>query len=101
MRMAAAELLDSANEYRQALHALGRRLADEGLQSQAEDLVETLLGPVYYQPAMPVWAPQILGMDKRELLVSLLALLSQGRLAALAQKVHESLRAQRDARLIG
>ncbi|WFD24487.1 HIR complex subunit [Malassezia equina] len=101
MRMAAAELLDSANEYRQALHALGRRLADEGLQIQAEDLVEMLLGPVYYQPAMPVWVPKILGMDKRELLVSLLALLSQGRLAALAQKVHEILRVQREARLIG
>lgn len=95
MRMSAAELLNSANEYRQALYALGRRLADEGLQSQAEDLVETLLGPVYYHPNMPVWTPQVLGMDKRELLLSLLAVLSQGRLAALANRVHEVLRAQR------
>ncbi|WFD28191.1 HIR complex subunit [Malassezia nana] len=94
MRMTAAELLGSANEYRQALHALGRRLADEGLQSQAEDLVEMLLGPVYFQPHMPVWTPQVLGMDKRELLVSVLALFRQGRLAPLAQRVHEVLRAQ-------
>ena len=44
---------------------------------------------------MPVWTPQVLGMDKRELLLSLLAVLSQGRLAALANRVHEVLRAQR------
>ena len=46
-RMAAAALLDSPAEYRQALHALAKKLADERLEAQAEDLIRMLLGPLY------------------------------------------------------
>ncbi|WFD35111.1 HIR complex subunit [Malassezia cuniculi] len=92
-RLEAARLLDSASEYRQALHALARKLADEGIVNQAEDLVRTLLGPIFYKPGISdTWTPNILGMEKRELLSSVLQVMGASRaLAGLVQKYQELL----------
>ena len=77
MRLQAAELLASPAEYQQALLALGRRLSDEGIRNQAEDLLRAYMGPVYYRPGITEsWKPSVLGLDKRELLSSLLAAMS-------------------------
>ena len=79
MRMQAAELLESAGEYREALHALATVLATEGLALQADDLLRSLLGPMYYRPDAPAWNPCVLGMPKRELLASVLTTMQQHR----------------------
>lgn len=47
MKMQAATLLESGAEFKTALMAYARRLGDEGIRNQAEDLVKSLLGPVY------------------------------------------------------
>ena len=93
MRMAAAELLDSATEYRQAVHALARQLAEQGIRNQAEELLRALLGPIYYQPgARPAWKPEVCGLSKRELLASVLSVMSMNRtLAELVQHVQSLL----------
>lgn len=95
MRIEAARLLESANEYRQALHALARKLADEGISNQAEDLVRSLLGPVFYKPGVAdYWTPTAVGMDKRELLASVLQVMGASRaMAGLVQKYQELLQA--------
>jgi protein HIRA/HIR1 len=46
-RLLAATLLDSPGEYRVHLLAYARKLADEGIRNQAEDLCKSLCGPVY------------------------------------------------------
>ena len=79
MRMQAAELLESAAEYREALHALATILATEGLARHADDLLRSLLGPMYYRPDTTAWDPCVLGMPKRELLASVLATMQQHR----------------------
>lgn len=47
MRMNAAVLLDSPTEYKQFLQQYARKLAEEGIRNQAEDLIRCLLGPIY------------------------------------------------------
>lgn len=102
MRIEAASLLESANEYRQALHALARKLADEGIANQAEDLVRALLGPIFLcvhlltsKPGVSeTWVSTAVGMDKRELLASVLQIMGASRaLAGLVQKYQELLQA--------
>lgn len=94
-RIAAAELLESANEYRQAVHALARQLAEQGIRNQAEDLLRSLLGPIYYQPGVqPAWKASVCGLPKRELLASVLSVMGTNKaLAELVQHVESLLRA--------
>ena len=93
MRLQAAELLDSPTEYRNALLALGRHLAEEGLWNQADDLLRMFLGPIYYRPNEPAWDSTVLGMSKRQLLSSLLVTMEHGKLDSLVQGVSEVLHA--------
>ncbi|WFD31954.1 HIR complex subunit [Malassezia sp. CBS 17886] len=94
-RVDAALLLDSPIEFRQGMHALARKLGEEGLRAQAEELLRPLLGPVYYRPdADEQWDPTVLGMSKRELLGSVLQTMGKGRLLnSLVQSYQEALRA--------
>lgn len=46
-KMVMSVLMDSAVEYRAALTAYTKRLADEGLKSKAEELIRDLMGPIY------------------------------------------------------
>ena len=64
---------------REALHALATILATEGLARHADDLLRSLLGPMYYRPDATAWDPCVLGMPKRELLASVLATMQQHR----------------------
>jgi protein HIRA/HIR1 len=47
-RMYAAKMLDSPVEYKQALLAYARRIADEGFRWKAEELARELFGPIYW-----------------------------------------------------
>ena len=46
-RMLAATILESPGEYKNYLLAYARRLADDGIRNQAEDLIKSLIGPIY------------------------------------------------------
>ncbi|WFC97477.1 HIR complex subunit [Malassezia yamatoensis] len=89
MRMTAAEMLESASEYRQAIHALAGQLAEQGIRNQAEELLRSLLGPIYFKPESHTeWNPFVCGMAKRELLSSILTVMSTHRaLTELVQHV--------------
>ncbi|KAK0562642.1 HIR complex subunit, partial [Tilletia horrida] len=93
-RLLGCELLESAGEYRSCLVLYAQRLAEDGIRNMAEDLIRSLLGPVYYRPgAMESWQPEILGMSKRALLAQVLNTMASGRLQALAEQYQDILRA--------
>ena len=48
MRLHSTKLLDSAQEYRQALLLYAKKIADEGFKGKGEELVKELFGPVYW-----------------------------------------------------
>lgn len=91
MRMQAAIVLDSIDEYKAALHALGATLASEGIANQADDLLKSLLGPVYH--ANTPWEPNVLGMSKRSLLADLLSVMAGHKLDRLVHGYQDVLRA--------
>ncbi|KAE8210556.1 hypothetical protein CF327_g5579 [Tilletia walkeri] len=93
-RLLACELLESPAEYRANLLLYAQRLADEGIRNMAEDLIRSLLGPVYYRPGAAVaWEPEVLGFSKRNLLAHVLSTMANGRLKELADQYGEILRA--------
>ena len=47
-RLHSTKLLDSPQEYRQALLLYGKNIADEGFRGKGEELVKELFGPVYW-----------------------------------------------------
>lgn len=47
-RLHATKLLDSPQEYRQALLMYAKKIADEGFRNKAEELIKELYGPVYW-----------------------------------------------------
>ena len=47
-RLHATKLLDSPQEYRQALLMYAKKIADEGFKGKAEELIKDLFGPVYW-----------------------------------------------------
>lgn len=84
-RIMAAALLESPHEYKAHLLSYARKLSDEGIRNQAEDLCRSLLGPVYYNPAATeqpssTWKPSVCGLSKRTLLHDVLRILSKGHL---------------------
>ncbi|PKI85312.1 Hir1p [Malassezia vespertilionis] len=95
MRIGAAELLESGAEYRQAVLALARELTSAGILTQAEDLATSLLGPIYYKPGAVVqWKPNVCGIDKRELLGTVLDIMQRNSVFAQpVQRFREHLRA--------
>ncbi|KIS67027.1 uncharacterized protein UMAG_04900 [Mycosarcoma maydis] len=94
-RILAATILDSANEYKNHLIAYAKRIAEEGIKNQAEDLIKSLIGPIYYKPEKnqdAAWQPTILGFDKRQLCGQVLQILARPRnLTSLVQPYQEIL----------
>ncbi|KAG8894286.1 HIR complex subunit [Tulasnella sp. 408] len=114
-KLHAAEVLDSPQEYKTALLAYAKRLADEGYRAKAEELIKELFGPLYwYVPASPypsvqkrliplwrrrkpgkeeTWCPTVLGMQKRDLLREVLPIFVKSKtLAKLGQDWQDTLR---------
>ncbi|KAF8678405.1 Protein HIR [Rhizoctonia solani] len=93
-RLAAAQLLDSPAEYKQALLLYAKRLADEGFRSKAEELIKELSGPMYYRPGREEkWQPAVLNMNKRDLLKDVLGIFARSKtLAKLGQDYQEVLK---------
>lgn len=94
-RMLAATILDSANEYKNHLITYAKRIAEEGIKNQAEDLIKSLIGPIYYKPERDqdaAWEPTILGFDKRQLCSQVLQIMARPRnLTSLVQPYQEIL----------
>ncbi|KAJ9474304.1 Protein HIR1 [Pseudozyma hubeiensis] len=94
-RMLAATILDSANEYKNHLFTYAKRIAEEGIKNQAEDLIKSLMGPIYYKPEKDqdaAWQPTILGYDKRQLCSQVLQIMARPRnLTSLVQPYQEIL----------
>lgn len=94
-RILAATLLESANEYKNYLVAYAKRIGEEGIKNQAEDLIKSLIGPIYYKPEQDqeqAWEPSILGFDKRQLCSQVLQILARPRnLTSLVQPYQEIL----------
>ncbi|KAF8756991.1 Protein HIR [Rhizoctonia solani] len=101
-RLAAAQLLDSPAEYKQALLLYAKRLADEGFRSKAEELIKELSGPMYYRPGREEkWQPTVLNMNKRDLLKDVLGIFARSKtLAKLGQDYQEVLKKQTKKRII-
>ncbi|CAE6467659.1 unnamed protein product [Rhizoctonia solani] len=93
-RLAAAQLLDSPAEYKQALLLYAKRLADEGFRSKAEELIKELCGPLYYRPGREEkWQPTVLNMNKRDLLKDVLGIFVRSKtLTKLGQDYQEILK---------
>lgn len=47
-RLSSTKLLDSPQEYKQAMTMYAKRIADEGFRAKAEELIRELFGPVYW-----------------------------------------------------
>lgn len=74
-KLHAARILDSPQEYKQALLVYAKKVADEGFRAKAEELIKDLFGPVYWRPGREdAWSPMLLGMPKRELLKDVLSI---------------------------
>lgn len=91
-RLHATKLLDSPQEYRQALLMYAKKIADEGFRGKAEELIKDLFGPVYWyvlaflfshnltgsrssrRPGREDgWNPTVVGFSKRDLLKDVLS----------------------------
>jgi len=93
-RMLGCEVLGSGAEYRASLLLYAQKLGEEGIRNMGEELVRSLMGPVYFRPgAQETWEPEVVGMSKRALLSEVLAIFSNGRLQALADQYADVLRA--------
>ena len=74
MRLHSTKLLDSGQEYRQALLLYAKNIADEGFKGKGEELVKELFGPVYWRPGRDdPWNPSVAGLAKRDLLKDVLS----------------------------
>ncbi|KAG6899851.1 hypothetical protein C0993_006195 [Termitomyces sp. T159_Od127] len=49
-RLNSTKLLDSPNEYKQALLLYAKKVADENFRAKAEELIKELYGPIYHRP---------------------------------------------------
>jgi len=47
-KLHAAVVLDSPQEYKQALLVYAKKIADEGFRAKAEELIKDLFGPLYW-----------------------------------------------------
>lgn len=83
MRMQAAILLSSKDEYQLHLRAYARQIADEGLKGLGEELIREFLGPIYYTTAegseRPKWESTIFDIPKRTICRELLGIMSKSR----------------------
>ena len=96
-RLNSTRLLDSPQEYKQAMSMYAKRIADEGFRAKAEELIKELFGPIYWcardgdelfffvRPSADVlhvsrpgredvWSPTVVGLSKRDLLKDVLSI---------------------------
>ncbi|KAG6821105.1 hypothetical protein H0H93_006444 [Arthromyces matolae] len=79
-RLNATKLLDSPQEYKQALLLYAKKIADENFRGKAEELIRELHGPVYFRPGREDnWTPTIVGLSKRDLLKDVLSVLTRSK----------------------
>ncbi|PFH50533.1 hypothetical protein AMATHDRAFT_144901 [Amanita thiersii Skay4041] len=79
-KMHATRLLESPPEYKQALLAYARRIADEGFRAKAEELIKELFGPIYWRPGRDDgWTPTVAGLSKRDLLKDVLSVFAKSK----------------------
>ncbi|KAI0938409.1 hypothetical protein AcV5_000100 [Taiwanofungus camphoratus] len=79
-KLHAAKVLESPQEYKQALLLYAKKIADEGFRGKAEELVKELFGPVYWRPGRDdSWSPALLGMSKRDLLKDVLIIFARSK----------------------
>ncbi|KAM6492560.1 histone transcription regulator 1 [Amanita muscaria] len=72
-KLHATKLLDSPQEYKQALLVYARKIADEGFRGKGEELIKELFGPMYWRPGREEgWTPTVAGLAKRDLLKEVL-----------------------------
>ena len=91
-RLVAAVATDSPVEYKSFLSLYAKKLADEGIQNKAEELVKDLMGPIYLCVSLilavddrtewllrysnpsrdDAWSPTVLSFNKRDLLKEVL-----------------------------
>ena len=77
-KLHAARVLDSPQEYKQALLVYAKKIADEGFRGKAEELIKELYGPVYWRPGREdSWPSMLMGMSKRDLLKDVLVIFGE------------------------
>lgn len=77
-KLHAARVLDSPQEYKQALLVYAKKIADEGFRGKAEELIKELYGPVYWRPGREdSWPSTLMGMSKRDLLKDVLVIFGE------------------------
>ncbi|KAG5638012.1 hypothetical protein H0H81_002280 [Sphagnurus paluster] len=77
-RLNATRLLDSPQEYKQALLVYAKKIGDEGFRAKAEELIKELFGPVYFRPGREdTWSPFVIGLSKRDLLKDVLSIFGE------------------------
>ncbi|KAF8886135.1 histone transcription regulator 1 [Infundibulicybe gibba] len=79
-KMHSTRLLESPQEYKQALLVYAKKLADEGFRAKAEELIKELFGPVYWRPGREdAWSPLVAGVQKRDLLKDVLSIFARSK----------------------
>ncbi|PPQ69736.1 hypothetical protein CVT25_010445 [Psilocybe cyanescens] len=79
-KLHSTRLLDSPQEYKQALLVYAKKMADEGFRSKAEELIRELFGPVYWRPGREDhWNPNVAGLSKRDLLKDVLSVFARSK----------------------
>ncbi|KAF8156781.1 WD40 repeat-like protein [Crassisporium funariophilum] len=79
-RLHSTKLLDSPQEYRQAMLMYAKKIADEGFRGKGEELVKELFGPVYWRPGREDgWNPSVSGLSKRDLLKDVLSVFARSK----------------------
>ncbi|KAG6890029.1 hypothetical protein C0992_003252 [Termitomyces sp. T32_za158] len=73
-RLNATKLLESPNEYKQALLLYAKKIADENFRGKAEELIKELYGPIYHRPGREDnCTSTVVGLPKRDLLKDVLS----------------------------
>ncbi|SCZ87960.1 BZ3500_MvSof-1268-A1-R1_Chr2-1g04093 [Microbotryum saponariae] len=69
-RIEASVALDSPQEYSLFMRRYCERLGKAGILGRVEEVIRSLLGPVYYQPSSSEtkWDPKVLSFNKRDIL---------------------------------
>ncbi|KZV96855.1 WD40 repeat-like protein [Exidia glandulosa HHB12029] len=84
-RIHAARALDSQLEWKGAMMAYARRIADEGLMNKADELAHELCGPIYWRPGAEKdkeWEPMVVGLEKRQVLTEVLGVFASSQALA-------------------
>ncbi|KAF4616734.1 hypothetical protein D9613_008669 [Agrocybe pediades] len=93
-RLHSTRILDSPQEYRQALLMYAKKIADEGFRAKGEELIRELFGPVYWRPGKEeTWVSTVVGTPKRDLLKDVLSVFGRSKtLSGLASQWQDTLK---------